>query len=336
MAGRIAAYRAVNVPRAIIAALLPILVGCVAPAQVAPKAATVIGLIQGVSGDDATARTDALRKGMDALGYNEGRDITLEVRYLEGQGNDRAAALTEELIRKGAAVIVTGNPAGVAGAMQASKTIPIVMAGVSPDPVADGFVASLARPGGNVSGLSLQVPTLPGRRLQLLKEIAGGTRLGVLHDGTLPATVNIALENAARTLGVQLEIVVVKDAGEIEGAIASLRSAGIAAFHVNIGALFGINMPRIARAAIDQRMASSFGVLEGARAGALFALGPDQVDLYRRAATYVDKILKGASPSGLPVEQPERFALLVNVRTAQALGVTVPDAILAQATEVIR
>lgn len=324
-----------NILRAIIAALL--IVGCTAPAVVPPRPPTVIGLIVGVSGDDTTARVDAFRKGMEVLGYHEGRDITLEVRYLEGQGNDRAAALTEELIRMNATVIVTGNPAGVAGAMRVSKAIPIVMAGVSSDAAADGFVSSLARPGGNVSGLSLQVPTLPGRRLQLLKDLVpGSTRLGVLHDGTLTGAVNGALQSAATTLGIQLEIVVVKDASEIEGAIASLRSAGIGGFHVNIGALFGINMPRIAKAALDQRMASSFGVPEGARAGALFALGPDQVDLYRRAATFVAKILKGASPSDLPVEQPEKFALLLNLRTAQALGITVPDSILAQATEVIR
>jgi putative ABC transport system substrate-binding protein len=291
----------------------------------------------GVSPADAAMRVDTFRKGMDALGYREGRDITLEVRYLEEQGKDRAAALTEELIGKGAAVIVTGNLSGVAGAVQASKTIPIIMAGVSTDPVTDGFVASLARPGGNVSGLSLQVPTLPGRRLQLLREIVpASTRLGVLHDATLPATAYVGLENAARAMGIPLEIIVVKDASEIEAAIARLRNAGITGFHVNINALFGPNMARIAKAATEQRMASSFGLVEGARAGALFALGPDQVDLYRRAATYVDKILRGTSPSDLPVEQPEKIALVINLRTALAIGVSVPPGILAQATEIIQ
>lgn len=312
------------------------MVGCAATAPAAPKDPTVIGLILGVAGADAVARADAFRRGMKALGYREGRDVRLEIRYLDEQGKDRGAALTDELIRLGAAVIVTGNPAGVAGAMQASKTIPIVMAGVSPDPVADGFVASLARPGGRVSGLSLQLPTLPGKRLQMLKDIVPGTtRLGVLHDGTLSATPNLALESAAQSLGIQLQIIVVKNASEIEGAIAGLRNAGISAFHVNIGALFGPNMARIAKAATEQRMASSFAVPDGARAGALFALGPDQVDLYRRAATYVDKILKGTSPSDLPVEQPEMVAFVLNLRTAQAIGVTVPDAIRAQATEII-
>lgn len=322
-----------NAARGIVAAAL--LVGC-ATTPVVTKPPTVIGLIVGVTGEETTTRVDAFRKGMDALGYREGRDITIEVRYLEGQGNDRGGALTDELIRKGAAVIVTGNPSGVEGGMQATKTVPIVMAGVGSDPVTQGYVASLARPGGNVTGLSLQAPSLPARRLQYLRDILpASTRLGVLHDGTLPLAGNVGLESAARALGITLEIVVVKDSSQIEGAVAGLQSGGIAGFHVNLGGILGNNISRIAKVATDQRMASTFGVPDGARAGGLLALGPDQVDLYRRAAAYVDKILRGASPSDLPVEQPEKITLLINLRTAQAIGITIPDAILAQA-QVIR
>ncbi|HYR94378.1 MAG TPA: ABC transporter substrate-binding protein [Methylomirabilota bacterium] len=284
---------------------------------------------------DATERVDAFRRGMESFGYRDGSDIRLVFRYIEG-GADRGAALTDELIRDGAAVIVTGNPGGVEGAMRASKTVPIVMAGVGNDPVTLGYVASLARPGGNVTGLSFQAPTLQGRRLQLLKDVLpAGTRLGVLHDGTLPASANVGLQNAAAALGVHLEIETVEVVDQIEAAVAALRSRGVTGFHVNIGSRLGNYMPRIGKAATDQRMASTFGVLEGARAG-LLALGPDQVDLYRRAAAYVDKILKGASPSDLPVEQPEKIGLWINLRTAQAIGLTIPDAILAQATDVIR
>ena len=313
-----------------------LLASACAPAPV-PKAPILIGVIQGISPDLAKPRMDALRAGLEALGYREGREIAFDVRYLEGQGDDRAAQLTQELIQRGAAIIVTGNPAGVAGARRASPTIPIVMAGVSPDPVADGFVASVARPGGNVTGLSLQVPTLPARRLQVLKQMVPDvSRIGVLHDATAPNSVQVTLEQAASVTGLALDVAIVRNTVEIDAAFASWRAVGIRAAHVNVAAVVGANFKQVAAAAIGQKVATSFSVPDGVREGGLFSIGTDQIDLYRRSAVYVDKILKGASPGDLPVGRPERFDLVINMRTAQAIGVTIPDSVLSQATELIR
>lgn len=312
---------------------------CAAPAPPAPRPPSLVGVINGTTAEAAKLSIDALRQGLEALGYQAGRDVTLDVRYMEGQGVDRAAQLAQELVAKGAAIIVVGNPAAVEGARRASSTLPIVMAGVHPDPVGQGWVASLAKPAGNVTGLSLAVPTAPARRLQLLKDIVPGTtRVGVLHDDTLgdPGAVLAPLEAAAKDLGVELKVVVVKQPAEIDSAIGGLRAAGIAGALVNTGAMFATNLDRIARAATAQRVATSIGTIEGARAGCLVAFAADQIDTYRRAAAYVDKILKGAKAGDLPVERPDKFATVVNLKTAQALGLTVPESILAQATEVIR
>lgn len=309
------------------------LVGCVGPPPSAPR---VIGVIVGVGPDDAKPRIDALRKGLESFGYREGREVTLDVRFLAGGNADRAAQLTDELIRKGAVIIVTGNTAAVDGARLATSTVPIVLAGAGTDPVATGWVSSLARPGGNLTGLSLQVPTLPGRRLQMLKEMTKATHIGLLQDATAPGNARTDVESAARALGIDLEVIVAKDTAEIDEALAAFRSRGITSVHVNVGSVFPVNLARITKAASAERVATSFGFTEGARAGGLFTLGPEQTDLYRRAATYVHKILKGANPGDLPVEQPERVELIINLKTAQAIGITIPDSILAQATELIR
>ncbi len=316
---------------AVVAAIL--VAGCATATPPSPK---VIGLIIGVGPDDAKPRIDAFRRGMEALGHREGREFVLEVRYLEGRGVDRAAELTQELIANGAGVIVTGNPAAVDGGRRATSAVPIVMAGVGTDPVATGWVSSLAHPGGNVTGLSFQVPTLPGRRLQLLKEITTATRIGLLHDATGPANARTDIEAAAKTLGIGLHVVSARDTSEIDAGFGAFRSAGVSAVHVNVGSLFPANLPRITALAATQRVATSFGIKEGVIAGGLLALGPDQMDLYRRAAGYVDKIMRGATPGDLPVEQPEKFELVINMKTAQTIGMTIPDSILAQATEVIR
>jgi putative ABC transport system substrate-binding protein len=320
---------------AILWALLLAACGAVLPAS--PKAPAVIGVIQGVPPDLAKPRIDALRVGLDALGYREGRDITFELRYLEGKGEERATELAQELIQKGAAVIVTGNPAGVEGARHASSAIPIVMAGVGVDPVGHGWISSLARPGGNITGLSFQVPTSPGKRLQLLKEIVpSARRIGVLHDATSPPSVRPEIEDAARSLGFELEVIAVKNAGEIEAAFEAFRSARITAALVTVGGVTPQHFERIATLAIAHRIATVSGVLESVRSGGLVAFAPEQADLYRRAAGYVDKILKGAKPGDLPVQQPEKFELVINMKTAEAIGITVPGSVLAQATEVIR
>jgi putative ABC transport system substrate-binding protein len=246
---------------AVAIALAAILLTACTPATT-PKPPTLIGVIQGISPDLAKPRVDALRAGLKALGREDGRDHTFDIRYLEGQGEDRAADLTRELVAKGAAIIVTGNPNGVAGAKKASATIPIVMSGVSPDPVADGFVQSLARPGGNVTGISPQVPTLPSRRLQMLRDVVPDvTRIGVLHDSTAGTGVLAALEQAASTTGLALQITPISTTSEIDGAFSAWRRVGIRAAHVNTAAVVGTNFAPIAAAALSNGIATSFGVV---------------------------------------------------------------------------
>lgn len=299
----------------------------------------MIGVIQGVPPDLARPRIEALRAGLEALGYREGRDLTLEVKHLEGcrEGAERAAQLTRELVSLGATLIVTGNPAGVEGARRASNDIPIVLAGVGSDPVASGWVSSLARPGTNVTGISFQAPGSSGKRLQLLMELASGARrIGLVHDSTASPGAKLEIEHAAQDLGIELETIEVRTVADVEAAFARLGSERIAAALITFGCVTSQLFDRIADLALDHRIATATGVLDSATAGGLLALAPDQTDLYRRAAAYVDKILKGASPGELPVEQPEKFELVINLRTARALGVTVPDHILQQATRVIR
>lgn len=317
--------------------LIAILLAACASIPVSPQRASVIGVIQGVPPDLARPRVDALRAGLEALGYREGRDLTLEVRYLEGQGQERAAQLTRELVSLGAALIVTGNFAGVEGARRASSDTPIVLAGVGFDPVGDGWVSSLARPGTNITGISFQAPGSSGKRLQLLMELASGSRrIGLLHDSTASSGAQPEIEAAAQDLGIELETIEVRTAAELEAAFDRFGSERIAAVLITVGSVTSQQFDRIADLALVHRIATATGVLDSATAGGLLALAPDQTDLYRRAAAYVDKILKGASPGDLPVEQPEKFELVINLRTAQALGITVPEHILQQATQVIR
>lgn len=322
----------------IAAALAVVLAACAAP-PATPKPPAVIGVIQGVSAELAKPRIDALRSGLESLGYREGRDFTLEVHLLEGGGQDRAAALTQELVGKGAAVIVTGNPIVADVVSRAPTTVPIVLAGVGTDPVGSGWVSSLSHPGGTITGISSLQPGVNGRRLQLMKAIyPSATRFGVLEDatgGAAAATARMEFEEAARSLGVTVQVITAKDLAEVEQAFGTFRAAGIAAVNGLTGSFFGTRFAEIGAVAAARGIGTSWGVTEGARAGGLLGLGPEQTDLYRRSAAYVDKILKGAKPGDLPLEQPQVFVIL-DLKTAQALGITIPELVLAQATEVIR
>ncbi len=323
----------------IAAALTVVLGACLAPPPT-PKPLAVIGVIQGVSAELSKPRLDALRAGLEALGYREGRDFTIELRLLEGKGPDRAAELITELGAKGAAVIVTGNPATVEAALKASTSVPIVLAGVGTDPVGARWVASLSRPGGVITGISFQQPGVNARRLQLMRAIyPNAARFGLLEDATgggAAATARMEFEEAARSLGVSTRAIAANDMAEVEQAFATFRTAGITAVNGLTGTFFGTRFNEIGTMAVTRGIGVSWAVAEGARAGGLLGLGPEQTDLYRRSAAYVDKILKGAKPGDLPLEQPQVFEVILNLKTAQALGITVPDSVLAQATEVIR
>ncbi len=280
---------------------------------------------------------EAFRQGLRELGYVEGRNVALELRYAEGK-LDRLPDLAAELVRLKVDVIVAANTPTALAAKQATRTIPIVMA-LSGDPVESGLVASLARPGGNVTGLSLMAPELGGKRLQLLKEVVPrASRVAVLSNPNNPFTGLMVRETeaAARVLGVQLQAREIRAPEDIDRAFqAAIRGRASALIVVDDGLVF-THRARIAALAAKSRLPAIYPFRESVEAGGLMSYATNFADSYRRAATYVDKILKGAKPADLPVEQPTRFELVINVKTANALGLTFPQSVLIRADQVIQ
>jgi ABC-type uncharacterized transport system substrate-binding protein len=279
----------------------------------------------------------AFRQGLREWGYVEGQNITIEFRSAEGQ-YDRLPGLAAELVRLKVNVIVAAGPLASQVAKQATKTIPIVMAAIA-DPVGAGFVASLARPGGNITGLSLMHSDLVAKQLELLKEVLPKvSRMAVLGN---PANPNYApmlrgAQDAARALGVRLQPLEARDPSEIDTVFAPLTTERAGALIVLGDTMFFGHRTRIADHAVRRRLPTAFGASEYAEAGGLLAYGPSLVDGYRRAATFVDKILKGAKPADLPVEQPTKFELVINLKTAKALGLTIPQSVLLRADQIIQ
>jgi putative ABC transport system substrate-binding protein len=278
----------------------------------------------------------AFREGPRELGYVEGQNIVIEFRWAEGQ-YDRLPGLAAELVRLKVNVIVAGGPPAIQAAKQATETIPIVMAAVA-DPVATGFVASLARPGRNITGLSLMHSELVGKQLELLKEVLPKvSRVACLGN---PANPNYApglrhAQDGARALGVRLQPLEARDRGEIDSAFAAITTGRAGAVIVLTDTVLLDHRTRMADHAVRRRLPTVFGNSEFAEAGGLLAYGPSLADGYRRAATYVDKILKGARPADLPIEQPTKFELVINLKTARALGLTIPPSLLQRADQVI-
>ena len=277
----------------------------------------------------------AFREGLREHGYVEGQSIVIDRRFANGNA-ERLPQLAAELVRLKVDVIVAAGESGLA-AQRATSTIPIVMTNTS-DPVAQGLVASLARPGGNITGLSMQTPDLSGKRLQLLKEaVPHLSRVTILWDPGNPGS-RIAVreaEVAARTLGLGLQLLEARSASEIDQAFATMTREGTGAAFAPGSSLFFVHRTRIAENAVKSRMPTMCGVAEFGMAGCLISYGVRGTDLYRRAATYVDKILKGAKPADLPIEQPTKFELVINMKTAKALGLTIPPSLLLQADHVI-
>jgi len=276
----------------------------------------------------------ALREGLRELGYVEGQNIAIEWRWAQGK-DERYPDLAAELVKLKVDIIVAPTTAGAQAAQRVTKTIPIVMGFVS-DPVALGFVANFARPGGNITGLGVPTAEIAGKRLQLLREVAPTVaRIAVLSDPSQPADLR-GTEAAAQALGVQLQVWKVGSGGELDGvftAIARERAAGI----IILGSttLFA-NRVRIAQLAVRHRLPTSAWARELTEAGCLMSYGANLHDVARRAAYFVDKILKGAKPGDLPVEQPTKFDLVINLKTAKALGLTIPPSLLGRADEVIQ
>jgi putative ABC transport system substrate-binding protein len=281
---------------------------------------------------------EAFRQGLRALGYVEGQTLVLEARYAAGRA-EQLPALAAELVQRHVQVLVAGGSAAIRAAQQATSTLPIVMA-VAYDPIGKGFVASLAQPGGNITGLSWLGAELLGKRLELLKEtVPQRTRIAVLANPANPAYQdNMAnLTVAARALGLHLHVVEVRQADELETAFAAMIQAGAEALLVLEDSLVLSTLGgRIAEHASTARLPAMYGWRRHVDLGGLMSYGPSMQDMQRRAAVYVDKILKGTKPADLPVEQPTKFELVLNLKAAQALGLTIPPSILFQADAVLR
>jgi len=289
------------------------------------------------SDSQAQARVSALRAALQELGWADGRNARFEFRYTEGQ-LDRLPALAADLVERKMDVIVTAGTESTDAARKATKNIPIVMAAVG-DPIAAGFIASLARPGGNVTGASLLATELTAKRLQLLNEtLPGLTRVAVLWSAANASVVQKVkqIQAAAPLFGVQLQLLELRAASDIEKSFESAAQFGAQAVMTTEDALQITNRVRVAELGRRHRIPVASEFAEFARAGALMSYGPSILDQFRDAAGYVDKIFKGAKPSDLPVEQATRFELLINLKTAKALGLTIPPSPLGRADEVIQ
>ena len=281
-------------------------------------------------------RLEAFRQGLRDLGYVEGQNIAIESRWAEGQ-YDRYPALAAELVRLKVEVIVAVTGLATQAAQQATRTIPIVMLLVA-DPVGSGLVASLARPGGNVTGLTGMSPDLVGKQFQLLKGVVPEvSRVAILRhpdNAASPALLREA-EAAARILGVRLQTLAVRNPQEIDSAFAAMTRERAGALLITPDSFFANQRRQIAELAIKRRLPSLANFAEYAEAGGLMVYGPDFNDLERRVATYVHKILQGARPADLPVEQPAKFELVINLKTAKALGLMIPPLVLGRADQII-
>jgi len=299
-----------------------------------PGKLRTIGFL-GVSTPSAWSRyVTAFEGRLNELGWIAGHTVAIDFRWAEGR-NERFAEIAAEFVRNNVDVIVTGGGA-VLAAKRATSTIPIVFA-LANDPVGIGLVASLSRPGGNVTGLSQQATDLAAKRLELLREFVPGVRrVAVLGNAGYPALVleMREVQETARKLGLDAALLEVRRAEDIAPAIDAVRE-GAQALYVAADALTGSNRAHINALALNARLPTMHGFREYAETGGLLSYGPSISDLFRRSAELVDRILRGAAPAGLPVEQPTKFELVVNLETAKALGIDVPPTLLARADEVI-
>ena len=311
------------------------------PAAVAQQPGKLyrIGLLGGSPPNSPGGRRswEGFFQGLRELGYVEGQNILVEGRWY-GERTDRLPALAAELVRLKVDLIVAGAAPAPEAAQRATSTIPIVMA-VHNDPVGSGLVTSLARPGRNVTGMSTLAPELIGKRLQLLKEaIPGISRVAVLSNPTVPSQALELKEAkvAAGLLTVQLQLLEARAPGDFAGAFSAMTKERADGVIVITSSMFNAERTRIAKLAAESRVPAIYALKEFAEAGGLMTYGIDVHESFRRAAGYVDKILKGAKPSDLPVEQPTKFELIINLKAAKALGLTIPQPLLLRADQIIQ
>ncbi len=310
--------------------------GAVAQAQ-QPAKIPRIGLLSPFSPSDTALWHQAFRQGLRDLGWVEGKNISIEYRYAEGR-NDRLPDLAADLVRLKVDIIVASVATDALVAKNATRAIPIVMASAG-DPVAMGLVESLARPGGNITGLSQIAPELAGKRLELLKEIVPKlSRVAVLWNpqGTTSPLAWKESQLPARELGVQLHSLEARSSNDFDKAFEDATRARANALAIMPDPLFAGNLKRIADLAAKSRLPSIFHLREFVDSGGLVTYGVDRSDMFRRAATYVDKILKGRKPADLPVEQPIKFEFVINLKAAKQIGLTIPPNVLARADKVIK
>jgi len=282
-----------------------------------------------------SSRVEALRAGLRDLGWVEGKNIVIEFRWADGV--QQLPEFAAELVRMKVDVIYAPSSTMVEPARQATKTIPIVFSNHA-DPIGSGHVASLPRPGGNITGLSEMASELDAKQLEILKEVVPqATRIGVLWNPTTPSQVPglQSLKAAGEKLGLALHMASAATAEEFDGAFASMARENVDSLFVMPSPLIVMQRVRVAELALKYRLPGIFSVKEAVEAGGLMSYTVDRIDLSRRAALYIDKILKGASPADLPVEQASKYLLVINIKTAKALGIDVPPTLLAIADEVI-
>jgi putative ABC transport system substrate-binding protein len=302
-----------------------------------PKKVPRIGFLSSLSPAVVSDRMEAFRQGLRELGYVEGKNIVIEWRYAEGK-TERLPDIAAELVRLNVDVIVTGGPAVNRSAKEATGTIPIVMA-FDNDPVGNGFAASLARPGGNITGLSTHYPEISGKQLELLKEIVPRlSRVAVLGNSTVPGNAQALRETelAAGVFGVKLQYLDIQNPKEIETAFRA-ASKGRADAVLVLGSQVVTSHPKqFVELAAKSRLPAIYWSPEFVEAGGLITYSVSIIDLFRRTAIYVDKILKGAKPADLPVEQPTKFELVINLKAAKQIGLTIPPNVLVRADKVIK
>jgi putative ABC transport system substrate-binding protein len=297
-----------------------------------------IGFLNLTSPSDRPSHLDAFRQRLRELGWVEGQNIVIDYRYAEGRV-DRLPDLAAELVRlKVDLIVASAGTQAATAAKNATETIPIVMIYVR-DPVGTGLIASLARPGGNVTGVSGSAGLeLFAKQLELLKETVPKIRRVAILSNPDNAYHQLAIREAnvaARSLGVQLQLLEARGPNEFDGAFAAMAKERVGALLVLSDAIFNSHRTRLADLAARSRLPAAYAVRESVEAGGLMSYGPSFLDLYRRSAAYVDKILKGAKPADLPVEQPTTFELVINLKTAKALGLTIPQSLLQRADQVI-
>jgi putative ABC transport system substrate-binding protein len=318
------------------AVLLGVLAWPLAPRAQAPAKVFRLALL-GNNNPVANKRSeDAFREGLRGFGYVEGQNLLIVSRYAEGK-LERLPALAAELVQSGPDVIVTSGKQAIRAVKQATETLPIVMAIVS-DPVGEGWAASLARPGGNLTGMSFENPELTAKRLELLKQaVPKARRIAVLFDSTVGRSTGLReLQAAAPSLGLTLQVLEVRGTADFDAAFAAAKRGRADALVSLASPLLNAHRQTVVSLAAKSRLPATYEAREYVSAGGLMSYGPSFADMYRRAAAYVDKILKGARPGDLPIEQASRFELIVNLKTAKSLGLTIPPSVLQRADELIR